>query len=85
MRGAIGDYQGEEEMSKKFDRVPKVGEVFFKNGMMKGRQVTNMRRVIGVEQGWVCYSDGSNKNSSCTVTAFQEWMATANEIERDPV
>lgn len=72
-------------MSKKFERVPKAGEVFFKNGMHKGRQVCNMRRVIGVEHGWVCYSDGSNKNSFCTVTAFQEWMATANEVDRETV
>lgn len=72
-------------MSKQSDRVPKAGDVFFKNGMQRGRQVCNIRRVVDVVQGWVCYSDGRTKNSFCTITAFQEWMATSNEIERETI
>lgn len=72
-------------MTGKFDRIPQAGEVFFKNGMERGKQVCNMRRVIDVVHGWVCYSDGSNKNSFCTVSAFQEWMARANEVDVENV
>lgn len=67
------------------DRVPKEGEVFFKVGCKKGRYYNIMRRVVAVVQNWVYYSDGGDKNSACTIDAFQQWMVDAHEVDRDAV
>lgn len=67
----------------KTDRIPKAGEVYFKNASYRGRQVQNLRRIIAIHQNWVFYSDGSNKNDACTVDAFQEWAVHAHELVRE--
>lgn len=71
--------------ARKPERIPKEGEVWFKNGLEKGRHYFNMRRIISVHQGWVFYSDGGNKNGACTVDAFQQWMIGASEVQREPI
>lgn len=48
----------------------KPGDVFIKS--LKTHDIH--RRVIGIHQGIVVYSRGSDKNSMCKVASFEKWL-----------
>ena len=55
----------------------RVGEVYVKS--LEDKQI--FRRIVGIHQGKVVYSRGTDKNGICSVEAFAKW-ARNKKVEK---